>query len=265
MNNTALITGASSGIGYELTKLFAKDSNNLVLVARNLDRLSEIKKDLKNQFPNIKIHLIKKDLSLPNSSKEVYEEITSLNININFLVNNAGFGLMGNFSELNREKQLEMINLNILALTDLTYLFLNDMKKNKSGKILNIASLAAMSPGPKMAVYYASKAFVLSFSEALQEELRFSGITVTALCPGATKSKFSSVAEANRSLLFLMPMSTKRVAFTGYMAMKLGITMIVPGIFNKVFAIWLKVIPGIINAQFVKIISLNLLPKKKKH
>lgn len=264
MNKTALITGASSGIGFELVKLFAKDNFNLILVARNIDKLTEIKKNIKSKYPQLKIHLIKKDLSKIGSAKEVYDEVSNLEIKVHSLVNNAGYGLMGNFLDLDREKQLNMINLNILALTELTYLFLEDMKKEGSGKILNLASLAALSPGPKMAVYYASKAFVLSFSEALQEELRFSGITVTALCPGATKSKFSSVAEANRSLLFLMPMSSKRVAFTGYMAMKLGITMIVPGLFNKAFALWLKVMPGIINSQFVKIMSINIRTKKIK-
>lgn len=263
MDKTALITGASSGIGYELVKLFVKDNFNLILVARNIDKLASIKKEIKNKYPNLKIHLIQKDLSLKESPKEIYDEVKSLGISIHSLVNNAGYGLMGKFTDLDREKQLNMINLNILSLTNLTYLFLTDMKKNKRGKILNIASLAALSPGPNMAVYYASKAFVLSFSEALQEELRFSGITVTALCPGATKSKFSETAQANRSILFLMPMSAKRVALTGYVAMRMGITMIVPGIFNKVFAIWMKIMPGIVNSQFVKLISINIKPKKK--
>lgn len=264
MRKTVLVTGASSGIGYEFVKLFAKDRFNLVLVARDIKKLEDIKKEIKEKDNELKVHLIKKDLSNKGAAKEIYEEVTSLGIMIHSLVNNAGFGLMGNFTDLDREKQLNMINLNVIALTDLTYFFLTDMKKNRKGKILNVASLAALSPGPKMAVYYATKAFVLSFSEALQDELRFSGITVTALCPGATKSKFSTVADANRSILFLLPMSTKRAALTGYVAMKFGITMIVPGIMNKVFAIWMKIMPGIVNSQFVKLISINIKPKKKE-
>ncbi|MGL4739504.1 MAG: SDR family NAD(P)-dependent oxidoreductase [Sarcina sp.] len=265
MKDTVLITGASSGIGFELAKIFAKDNVNLILVARNLDKLNDLKLLISKSHPKTTIYTISKDLSKKSSAKELYNCIKDLNLTVNILVNNAGFGSMGKFIDLDLDTQLEMIELNILTLTKLTHLFLQDMRKLKKGKILNIASLAAFCPGPYMSVYYATKSFVLSFSRALKEELRFSGITVTALCPGATKSQFSKTANANTSLLFLAPMSTKRVALTGYYSSKLGISLFIPGILNKVFALWLKLTPSILNMQFVRLISLkfNFLKAKR--
>ncbi|MGL5822280.1 MAG: SDR family NAD(P)-dependent oxidoreductase [Sarcina sp.] len=255
MRDTVLITGASSGIGLELAKIFAKDNINLILVARSLDKLNDLKLLLSEMYPQTTTYVISKDLSKSNSAKELYDYIKNLNLNVNILINNAGFGSMGKFIDLDLELQLNMIELNILSLTKLTYLFLQDMKNFKKGKILNIASLAAFCPGPYMAVYYATKSFVLSFSRALKEELRFSGITVISLCPGATKSDFSKTANANTSLLFLAPMSTKRVALTAYYSSKLGLSLFIPGILNKFFALWLKLTPDILNMQFVRLIS----------
>lgn len=183
MPKTALITGATSGLGYEFVKLFAKDGYNLVIIARNKQKMEQIKQS----FQSIDVTVIAKDLSAPNAVKEVFKEVEKQGISIDVLVNNAGFGLLGNFDELDIQKQLDMIQLNVAALTELTYYVLPKMKQKNEGKILNIASTAAFQPGPLMAVYYATKAYVLSFSEALVEELSESAVTVTTLCPGPLK------------------------------------------------------------------------------
>ncbi len=182
MNRTALITGASNGIGYELAKVHAEKGDNLVLVARRKDRLDELKKELEEIY-KISVFTLEKDLSLPGSALEVFNELKSKDLSIDYLVNNAGFGDFGLFAESDWNKQERMINLNIMSLAHLTRLFLPDMIRNGKGKILNLASTAAFQPGPTMSVYFATKAFVLSFSQALNEELREYGITVTALCP----------------------------------------------------------------------------------
>ena len=181
MKNTALITGASSGIGLEFAKIHASKGDNLVLVARNINKLNELKAELEIQF-NVMIYTIEKDLSLVNSSLEVYEEVKSKGIQIDYLINNAGFGDIGNFSNTRWEKELRMINLNITALTQLCKLFLIDMLARKKGKIMNIASTAAFQPGPMMAVYFATKSYVLHFTEAVNAEVKGSGVTLTALC-----------------------------------------------------------------------------------
>lgn len=169
MNKTALITGASAGLGYEFAVMFAEDGYDLVLVARNKTKMEEIK----NRFPNLNITVITKDLSQSDAAREVYAEVKAAGITIDTLVNNAGFGLMGKFEKLDIVKQSEMINLNITALTELTHYFLPELKENSNkARILNVASTAAFQPGPMMAVYYATKAYVLSFSEALAEELQ---------------------------------------------------------------------------------------------
>lgn len=183
MPKTALITGANSGLGYEFVKLFAKDGYNLVIIARNKQKMEQMKKF----FQSINVTVIAKDLSAPNAVKEVIEEVEKQGITIDVLINNAGFGLLGNFDELDIQKQVNMIQLNVTALTELTYYFLQNMKQKNEGQILNIASTAAFQPGPLMAVYYATKAYVLSFSEALVEELSESAVTVTILCPALLK------------------------------------------------------------------------------
>ena len=186
---TALITGATKGIGYELTKLFARDSYNLVLIARDAKKLNEIKTDLNNEY-NVDILIIVKDLSKPNAALEIFNETVEKQIVINVLVNNAGIGDFGKFQKQNFLKINEILQINIVSLTELTRLFMSNMLKKKEGKILNISSMAAFQPGPYMAVYYASKAYVQSFSEAITSELKGTGVSVTTLCPGPTKSGF---------------------------------------------------------------------------
>jgi uncharacterized protein len=251
MTKTALITGATSGLGYDFVQLFAKDGYNLVLVARNSQRLQEIKKSL----PKIEVTVIAKDLSVPGAAKEVFEETERKGIAIDVLVNNAGFGLMGKFDELDIQKQMNMISLNIAALTELTHYALSGMKLRESGRILNVASTAAFQPGPLMAVYYASKAFVLSFSEALSEELTGSRITVTALCPGATSTNFGAVANVEGTKMFSRAMASDDVARKGYAALMKGKRVIVTGGLNKAGAIGAKFMPRSMAAKVAKYVA----------
>jgi uncharacterized protein len=234
---TALITGASNGIGLELAKIHASNGGNLVLVARNKSKLDEIKTELEKQY-NISVHTIGKDLSIPNAAKEVYDETTQQKIQIDYLINNAGFGDFGMFVETDWSKELQMINLNITTLTQFTKLYLQDMVARKSGKIMNVASTAAFQSGPTMAVYYATKAYVLSFSEAIDNEVSDKGVTVTSLCPGATESGFQAAAAMEESALVKgkkLPTS-KEVAEYGYKAMLSGKTVAIHGLMNYLMA-----------------------------
>jgi uncharacterized protein len=251
MSKTALITGATSGLGYEFVKLFANDGYNLVLVARNKQKMEEIKRS----FPTIAVTIISIDLSTPNAAKEVFEIVGKQGITIDVLVNNAGFGLLGHFDVLDIQQQLNMIQLNIAALTELTYYFLQKMKQKNSGKILNVASTAAFQPGPLMAVYYATKAFVLSFSEALVEELSDTQITVTTLCPGPTKTNFGAVANVEGTKMFSRAMNSDIVAKQAYDAMLKGKRVVVTGGFNKVGTIAAKFLPRSIAAKVAKSIA----------
>jgi len=244
VNKTALITGASNGIGMELAKIHASKGGNLVLVARNKHKLDEIKKELEHEF-KIKVYIIIKDLSLVNSASEVYQETTKENLQIDYLINNAGFGDFGMFSETDWNKEFQMINLNITTLTHFTKLYLQDMIKLKSGKIMNVASIAAFQSGPTLAVYCATKAYVLSFSEAISNELIGTGITVTTLCPGATKSGFEVAAAMEQSNLFKdkkLPTS-KEVAEYGYSSMMKGKTVAIHGIINYILANSVRFLP----------------------
>lgn len=186
---TVLITGAASGIGYELARIFARERYNLVLVDIKEKALAEISKDFQEKY-NISIKNIVKNLSLTQSANEFFQELQQAGIKIDILVNNAGFGSYGFFNETDLNNELELLQVNVVCVTHLTKLLLKDMLQQGYGKILNVASAAALQPGPLMAVYFASKAFVLSFSEAIANELKGTGITVTALCPGATATPF---------------------------------------------------------------------------
>lgn len=241
---TALITGASNGIGLELAKIHASKGGDLVLVARNKSKLDELKHELETKF-NIKVYTIGKDLSAANAAKEVYDETSKQQIKIEYLINNAGFGDFGFFAETDWNKELQMINLNITTLTQFTKLYLQDMLKRKSGKIMNVASTAAFQSGPTMAVYYATKAYVLSFSEAVDNEVRDQGISITALCPGATESGFQAAAAMEESNLVKgrkLP-GSKEVAEYGYAAMLKGKTVAIHGFMNWIMANSVRFIP----------------------
>lgn len=246
-----LITGATSGIGYELMLLFAKDKHNLFLVSRNKEKLSLIKKDVEKKF-SVDVEYLPIDLSLPESSKKVYEFAKRKNLNINILINNSGFGLGGEFVKLDIEKEEEMINLNILALTKLTYYFLQDMKKKNKGKILNVASLAGFLPIPYMNVYSATKSYVLSFSEALSFELQKTNITVSALCPGATRTNFAKVAMMDEGNFNKFSMSAKKVALIGYNGLMKGKRVIIPGSSNKLGASAVRITPHSLLGKILK-------------
>ena len=246
VKKTALITGASQGIGAEFARLFAKDGYNLILIARQLDKLNEIKSSLETEY-KIKVTVLQKDMCRFSAPQEIFDFTKSLNCKIDTLVNNAGFGDWGFFAQSDLKKQQEMIQLNITALTTLTYLFLPQMIESNSGKILNTASVASFMPGAKMAVYYASKAFVRSFSEALAVELKKTGshVSVTALCPGPVKTDFWNRAEAQKSSLsrFLLFADCKKVAKYGYKKMMRGKVLALPCLSVQFFAFLTKILP----------------------
>lgn len=253
---TALITGASSGIGLELAKVHASKGDNLVLIARNKSKLDVLKTELENQY-KVKVYVIDKDLSVSNSAKEVYDETTKQKIQIDYLINNAGFGDFGMFVETDWNKELQMINLNITTLTQFTKLYLHDMVKRRSGKIMNVASTAAFQSGPTMAVYYATKAYVLSFSEAVDNEVRDKGITVTTLCPGATESGFQAAAAMEESKLVKgkkLPTS-KEVAEYGYSSMMKGKTVAIHGMMNWLMANSVRFTPRAIVVKLTRMIQ----------
>ncbi len=231
---SVLITGASGGLGLEFAKLFAKDKNDLVLVARSADKLDEVKERLEKEY-GVTVHTFAADLSKESSADEIYAYATREGLAVTTLVNNAGFGDFGEFAACDWDKQRDMVNLNVLALMRLTKLFIPSMKENKMGKILNLASVAAFQPGPLMSVYYASKAFVLSFSEALHVELKPYGITVTALCPGPVKTGFEKAANLKNSGLFknLKVASPQKVALYGYKKLRKGKAVAIQGAGNK--------------------------------
>ncbi len=241
---TALITGASSGIGLELADIHASKGDNLVLVARNKTKLDELKRELESKY-KISVHTIGKDLAANNAAQEVYDETKLLSIQVDYLINNAGFGDFGMFVETDWNKELQMINLNITTLTQFTKLYLQDMVKRKSGKIMNVASTAAFQSGPTMAVYYATKAYVLSFSEAIDNEVSDKGVTVTTLCPGATESGFQAAAAMEESALVKgkkLP-TAKEVAAYGYAAMMKGKTVAIHGLMNYIMANSVRFLP----------------------
>ncbi len=246
-----LITGASSGIGLELSRLFAKDKHNIVLVARNKNKLEFLKKELEEQH-SIKASLLIADLSKPDSAEQIKKSLDNKGIKISFLVNNAGFGDYGLFQNSDIYKTEQMINVNILALTKLTRLFLKDIVESKGG-ILNVASVAAFQPGPYMSVYYATKAYVLSFSEALAEELLGSEVKVSALCPGPTKTNFVETSNIkDPEFLGKNIPSAKAVAEYGYNAFLKGERVIVHGFRNKLLTKTVRFLPRKIVTKIVK-------------
>jgi uncharacterized protein len=243
MNKSALITGSSNGIGYELAGIHAKNGDDLVLVARNKCKLDVLKGILQKKH-GIKVYTIEKDLSLAGSAGEVYDELQAQNLAVDYLVNNAGFGDIGLFADSDWNKQERMIYLNVMALTHLTRLFLPGMIERGFGKILNVASTASFQPGPTMAVYFATKAYVLSFSEAVNNEVRKTGVTVTALCPGSTESGFHETALGEEGHVRERKLPAAReVAEYGYRAMMKGKAVAIPGFMNSVMATSVRFIP----------------------
>jgi uncharacterized protein len=233
--STVLITGASGGIGYEFARLFARDHFNLVLVARREDKLGQVANEL--QPHGIMVKTIPLDLSSSSAPKSLFDQLQHQHIDVDILINNAGFGTYGEFAQMPENEILGQIDLNIRALTELTRLFLPAMIARKDGKIMNVASVAGFQPGPLMAVYYATKAYVISFSEAIANELHGSGVTVTCFCPGATHTGFANRAGIEQSRLFsLGAMGAERVALDGYRALMKGRTLAISGAPNWLIA-----------------------------
>jgi uncharacterized protein len=233
---TVLITGASGGIGYELAKLFAHDHHDLVLVARSGDKLAQIANEL--QSLRVKVRTYSLDLTQAPAPKFLFDQLQSEGVAVDILINNAGFGAFGEFAQMSTDEIFGQIQLNIVALTELTRLFLPPMLARGSGRIMNVASTAGFQPGPLMAVYYATKAYVISFSEALANEVRNSGVTVTCFCPGATHTGFAKRAGNDKSRLFkqLGAMNVEKVALDGYRAVMEGRTLAFSGAHNWLVA-----------------------------
>jgi uncharacterized protein len=231
---TALVTGASSGIGRELAKLLAREGHDLVLVARRREALEELARELAVKH-GVAARVIAKDLTAPDSTAEIFGELERERLSVDILVNNAGLGVHGRFWETDLDRQIEIIQVNVMALTGLTGRFLPGLVARGRGRIVNVASTAAFQPGPYMAVYYATKAYVLSFSEALAEELSDTGVTVTALCPGPTMTEFQAAAGLEDTLLFRGPlvMDAAKVARVGWAGAKRGKRVVIPGLANR--------------------------------
>ena len=233
---TVLITGASSGIGKEFAFLFAKNEYELILTARRKEALEIIALECETKYKS-KVHVISHDLSEVNSGNTLAEKVASLNLNVDVLINNAGYGDHGNFVDVDRKKSLDMLQLNMVSLTELTHIYAQKMAKRNDGKILNVASTAAFQPMAKFGIYAATKAYVLHLTEAIHFELKNTNVSVTALCPGATKTGFEEAANLQDSKLFdRFVMDPKSVAETGYKGLMKNKMYVIPGIRNKLLS-----------------------------
>ncbi len=240
---TALITGASGGLGKDFAQIFAEKGYNLILIARSEEKLNNIAKELEEKY-KIKATVLVQDLSEANSASKIYSEVKNKAINVDVLVNNAGFGKIGAFIDEKPSTFTEMLNLNVTALTELTALFLPAMIERNKGKILNIASTAAFQSLPNFGVYAASKAYVLNFTEALHYELKDTNIAVTALCPGPTVTGFAKRANAETSGLFKNAMDSQTVAKIGYQGLMKNKMSVIVGFKNKLLAYSARLIPS---------------------
>jgi short-subunit dehydrogenase len=258
MGKTALITGASAGLGSEFARLFAADGHDVVLVARRRDKLDAVSNEIAKKH-GVRALALAEDLTDPAAPARIVGELGRLGLEIEFLVNNAGFGSTGAFTELDAKRELDMVQVNVTAVVHLTRLLLPAMVARRSGRVLNLGSTAGFQPGPFMAVYYASKGFVNSFTEALAFELQGTGVTATVSCPGATATEFAQVAGNDKSRLFEMgAMDARDVATHAYRAMMRGDVMAVPGVKNKLGLQSLRFAPRSALRRFVA--RLNLAP-----
>lgn len=245
-DKVALITGTSSGIGAEFARIHTERGGDLIIIARREDKLNALKAELEDKH-SVKVMVIAKDLSQLNAASEIYDTVKQAGMEVNYLINNAGFGGRGKFHERAWEQDLAMINLNVVALTALTRFFLPDFARRNEGRILNVSSTACLMAGPLQAVYFATKAYVTSFSNALAEELHDTNVTVTALLPGATETEFAHTSGMDQTNLFNKTFSARSVAEEGYNAMLAG---------------KLDVISGVTLPQRMMIAAIPITPKK---
>ncbi len=242
-HKTALITGASGGLGLEFAKILAKKKYNLVLVARNEGKLYSIKNELESKY-GIEVNFCAADLSKVDAALDVFNYTLERDIAIDVLINNAGFGDSGSFADSDWQKQYEMVQLNVIALMQLTHCFLNMMIEQEHGKILNMSSVAAFSAGPYMSIYYATKDFVRSFSEAVSEEVKGTGVTVTAFCPGPTATGFEQAASMDKgATMFRKAAKAGDVAKGGIRAMMHGKTLSYFGSYTKCMSLLCRIVP----------------------
>ncbi len=254
MSKTGLVTGAASGLGYEFSDLLAKDSYDLVLVDNNEQKLMVAKQKIEENH-EVNVYIIVCDLRKPDSVEYVYGQVKDKNVEV--LINNAGFGLFGFFAETDWKIEESMIQLHVLTITHLTKLLLKDMIREGRGKILNVSSVAAFQPGPLMAIYYATKAYILSFSEALANEVKGTGVTVTVLCPGQTKTNFQKITAINSKKKqckpnFLSAADPAKVALYGYNDMISGDSKSVPGILNKLLVLLSGLTPSRFSVPLIR-------------
>ncbi|MBN1187620.1 MAG: SDR family oxidoreductase [Bacteroidales bacterium] len=254
----ALITGASSGIGYELTQLFARNGNNLVLVSRRKDILQKMADDLKTQY-NIEVLVMPVDLGLPGAADDIHNKLIEKSITIKYLVNNAGCLVKGEFKSTSREEEQRLIQMQCITYTELSKLLLPSMLSKNSGGILNVGSTGSFVPGPYSAIYCAAKSFVLSFTEALAEEVKGTGVHITALCPGGTNTPFHNDSTAKRSV-FLSMMEPSKVAEIGYKAFMKGKRLAIPGFSNRLQIFFTRFVPR----RLIVKTSGNILAKQHK-
>ncbi len=251
-SETVLITGASSGIGLDMARIFAAQKSNLVLVARSTDKLNQLAEELRRK-DGVQVDVIPQDLGAAGAVAALCTELQSRNLQIDVLVNNAGFGLRGTIAELDCARQVNMVQVNVTALTELTRQLLPAMLERGRGGILNVASTAAFQPGPWMTVYYATKAYVLSFSEGLYEEVRQRGVHVSCLCPGATATGFAAEADMENSLLFRMgTMTSETVARAGVDGLRANKPIVIPGLKNWLGAFLVRFTPRFVIRTMVK-------------
>lgn len=254
-HRTALVTGASGGIGHAIAECFARDGHDVIVSARGAEALAAIAADWENRY-GVRVTAVAADLGQADGAQRLYDEVAASGIAVDFLVNNAGYGLFGEFKDLALEDELAMMTLNMTSLTVLTKRFLPQLLARR-GRIMNLASTAAFQPGPYMAVYYATKAYVLSFSEAIASELAGTGVTVTAFCPGPTRSGFQDRASMHASGLVKgrrLP-TAEHVGAQGYAAMIAGRRVFVPGLVNKALAASVRVSPRKAVTAVVKAMS----------
>ena len=249
---TVLITGASSGIGMGLAKLFAADNSDLVLVARREDRLNDLAETLRAAH-GVEVHVLAKDLSKKTAPKEIFSHLNKHKIQIDVVVNNAGFGSRGTISEIDTDVQMDMVQVNVAALTNLTSLFLPGIVERGHGGILNVGSLAGFQPGPNLAVYFATKAYVLSFTEALAEEVQNPDIKISCLAPGPVRTEFGEKSDLEDSLLFKISlMDMEPVVEAGYKGFRKGQTIVIPGLKQQIVPFLNRFTPRLLVRKIAK-------------